>query len=85
MGFRRRVQNEAVSLGLHGLVRNASDGSVEAIVDGDSTTIRALAERLNGKTGMLGGACERVHVFFEGEKGFEKPWKEYKGFEIDWH
>ncbi len=84
VGFRRRVQNEATALGLRGIVRNASDGSVEAVAEGDEAKINALAKNLSGKPGMLGGGCERVHVFFEGENGFQKPWKEYKGFEVDW-
>jgi acylphosphatase len=41
VGFRWFVRAEAERLGLHGWVRNASDGSVEVCVEGDP---RALAD-----------------------------------------
>lgn len=40
--FRASTQREAKRLGLVGVVRNRSDGSVEIVAEGDETAIREL-------------------------------------------
>ena len=45
--FRAWTQQQARELGVHGWVRNASDGSVEAHLEGDEAAVKALIQRLN--------------------------------------
>ena len=40
--YRESMRQEAVRLGVAGWVRNCSDGSVEAIVEGEPAAVRAL-------------------------------------------
>ncbi len=44
VGFRAALRRKAVSLGVAGEVRNVPDGSVEAILEGDSAALQALVE-----------------------------------------
>ena len=44
VGFRYALQHEAERLGLAGWVRNRSDGSVEALVQGTPEAVNALTE-----------------------------------------
>jgi acylphosphatase len=49
VGFRYTTVNTANRLGLVGWVKNMSDGSVEAVVEGDEETIKNLIDSLNRK------------------------------------
>jgi acylphosphatase len=42
VGFRYAMQDEAARLGLNGWVRNRSDGSVEALLQGEADAVEAL-------------------------------------------
>ena len=42
VGYRAFVENEAVTRGLKGWVRNRRDGSVEAVVAGESAAVEAM-------------------------------------------
>jgi acylphosphatase len=42
--FRDSVRREAVARGVAGWVRNCSDGTVEAVFEGDEAAVAALAE-----------------------------------------
>ena len=44
VGFRYAMQNEATRRGLNGWVRNRSDGTVEALVQGDAVAVDALVD-----------------------------------------
>lgn len=44
--FRAWTQQQARELGVHGWVRNASDGSVEAHLEGDEAAVKTLIQRL---------------------------------------
>ena len=44
--FRAWTQQQARELGVSGWVRNASDGSVEAHLEGDEAAVKALIQRL---------------------------------------
>ena len=42
--FRAHTRNEAIRLGLTGWVRNRNDGSVEALVEGDTAAVERMLE-----------------------------------------
>ena len=46
VGFRAFAWRRASELGLRGWVRNRGDGSVEALVEGDPTTLATLEQAL---------------------------------------
>ena len=45
MWFRAWTVQEAMGLGLSGWVRNRSDGSVEAVFQGEAAAVRTMIER----------------------------------------
>ncbi len=45
--FRESTRQEAVNLGLTGWVRNLPDGSVEAVISGDSDTVDQMVALLH--------------------------------------
>jgi len=47
VGFRAFARREALALGLAGWVANRSDGSVEAVAEGDRAELERFAERLS--------------------------------------
>jgi acylphosphatase len=71
VGFRAFVQEQAMRLGLKGWVRNRRDGSVEALIVGESEAIDALTIALRrGPSGALIlriDAIESTPVEFIGE------------------
>ena len=58
--FRAWTQEQARGLGVTGWVRNATDGSVKAHVEGDETAVAQLIDRLHD--GPPGAAVESVEV-----------------------
>jgi acylphosphatase len=72
--FRSETRNEAKKLGVKGLVRNLSDGRVEAVFEGKEREVKALVEFC--KRGPLGARVTDVHVVMENYTG------EFKDFEI---
>lgn len=58
--FRAWTQQQARELGVHGWVRNADDGSVEAYLEGDEAAVKALVQRLN--QGPPSATVEQVEV-----------------------
>ncbi|MDP1809559.1 MAG: acylphosphatase [Actinomycetota bacterium] len=46
VGFRAFAQREAVGLGLTGFARNAPDGRVEVLVQGEKATLDIFVDRL---------------------------------------
>ena len=58
--FRAWTQQQARELGVHGWVRNAADGSVEAHLEGDEAAVKALIQRLN--EGPPSARVEQVEV-----------------------
>jgi acylphosphatase len=70
--FRAWTQEQARSLGVSGWIRNASDGSVKAHVEGEEAAVEQLIERL--RDGPQGASVEDVQVqetAFEGLDRFE--------------
>jgi acylphosphatase len=45
--FRAWTRQQAIELGVNGWVRNCSDGSVEAHLEGDEAAIKALVQRMH--------------------------------------
>lgn len=60
VGYRRFLQKEAQRLQLRGWVRNLVDGSVQASVQGDETTVQALIAK--AKEGPLFSHVESIDV-----------------------
>ena len=70
--FRAWARDEAQALGVSGWIRNCSDGSVEALVEGDSEAIEELIDLL--REGPPGAQVEDVEIEEadrEGLSGFE--------------
>ncbi len=75
VGFRYHAIRQARNLGLRGVVRNADDGSVEVIAEGDRESLRAFAAWLRrGPSGAHVRDLELTPV---------PPTGSYEGFDID--
>jgi acylphosphatase len=86
VGFRWTVADTAQSLALEGLVRNLHDGSVQIFLEGPREMISEFISMIKAHRGVLNGLHPRVDelsIAFEGEGGFQEPWRTYSGFEID--
>lgn len=57
--FRESTRRRAVSLGVLGWVRNRSDGTVEAMMEGDAQAVTSLAEWC--RQGPPGAGVTAVH------------------------
>jgi acylphosphatase len=69
--FRAETRDRARSLGLAGWVRNCSDGTVEAVFEGDSERVRSMVDWC--KRGPSGAYVDGVDVEWaepEGEPDF---------------
>lgn len=60
VGFRYWMQGAAQVLGVAGWVRNCSDGSVEAMVQGEEAAVMALVQQAH--QGPRGARVEQVDV-----------------------
>ncbi len=58
VGYRYFVRRQASALGLSGYVRNAVDGSVEVVAEGDKLSLERLLREL--ERGPFGADVERV-------------------------
>jgi len=76
VGFRYALRDEAQRLGLNGWVRNCPDGSVEALLQGETHAVEALV-----RWARRGPRAARVESLAEAEPEaqFDRP---YRGFEI---
>jgi len=74
VGYRYFVQRQAIRRGLKGWVRNRPDGSVEALVEGEESSIEALLE--DCRRGPALAEVEEVSVAWEEYTG------EFSGFRI---
>lgn len=72
--FRASTRDVAVSLGLSGWVRNCADGSVEAVFEGDATSVE-------GAVAWIRSGPERAHVE-DVEIFAEEPSGEYADFSV---
>jgi acylphosphatase len=69
--FRAEARSRAESLGLAGWARNAADGSVEAVFEGDEVRVRSMVDWC--RRGPSGARVDNVEVQTEeptGETGF---------------
>lgn len=71
VNYRRWLQGEALERGIHGWVRNRSDGTVEAVISGDA---RAVSDLLRAaRHGPAMARVDRVHsepAEYDGLEGF---------------
>lgn len=72
--FRANTQDRALDLGLKGWVRNRSDGTVEAVFEGDKDKIEEMIKWCH--KGPPGASVNGVSVGWEEYKG------EFKDFDI---
>jgi acylphosphatase len=69
--FRAEAQARARSLDLAGWVRNAADGSVEAVFEGEPDRVESMVEWCrHGPTGAIVDEVEAVPEQPAGESGF---------------
>jgi acylphosphatase len=69
--FRAEARARAESLGVAGWIRNAGDGSVEAVFEGDEERVRSMVDWC--RRGPSGADVDDVDVEYEeptGETGF---------------
>jgi len=70
--FRAEARSRAESLGVAGWVRNAEDGSVEAVFEGDEARVRSMVDWC--RRGPSGARVDDVEIEPEnptGESGFD--------------
>jgi acylphosphatase len=72
VGYRYFVRKAATELGLQGVVRNRSDGSVEVVAEGERSAINALIDQL--KVGPRYASVERI------DPAWEEPAGDLDGF-----
>ena len=77
VGFRYHTRDEAVRLGLRGLVRNLDDGGVEVVAEGPEEALRQLVTWLGH--GPRGARVDRV------DTGWEAATGQYHDFRITHH
>ncbi|MCL6611882.1 MAG: acylphosphatase [Peptococcaceae bacterium] len=65
--FRAHAREKAESLGIRGWVRNLPDGRVEAVIEGDDSSIREMLEWC--RTGNPPARVDHVEVIDEEERG----------------
>jgi acylphosphatase len=71
VGFRYSARLEAERLGVAGWVRNRADGTVEAEVEGDEASVRAMLDWLaQGPPGALVRGTDVTEAEPEGDRGF---------------
>lgn len=71
VGFRFAARHQALSLGLHGWIRNTPDGSVEAVVEGRPDAVHSFVDW--ARSGPSGASVESVETSEElphGEREF---------------
>jgi acylphosphatase len=68
--FRDSTRDEAQKRGVAGWVRNRSDGTVEAVFEGDSGSVEALVDF--AKSGPSRADVERVDVEDEQPEGLDR-------------
>ena len=76
VGFRYALRDEAQRLGVAGWVRNCSDGSVEALLQGEAHAVDALV-----RWARRGPRAARVEALAEAEPAPELD-RSYRGFEV---
>lgn len=76
VGFRYALRDEAQRLGVSGWVRNCTDGSVEALLQGEPRAVETLVY-----WARRGPRAARVETFVETEPEVQFD-RSYRGFEI---
>ncbi|MGQ9781024.1 MAG: acylphosphatase [Nitrososphaeria archaeon] len=72
--FRASMRRKAQELGVHGWVRNLRDGRVQALLEGDESSVRRLMKWC--EIGPPGAEVRKVEVVYEEYVG------EYEDFKI---
>ncbi len=72
--FRAATRDEAIRIGVGGWVRNLSDGTVQALFEGEKNKVESIIAWCH--QGPQGARVDRVQIFWEPYVG------EFKHFEI---
>ena len=70
VGFRLAVKRSATTRGVTGWVRNALDGTVEAVFEGEPEAVESLVRFC--REGPRGAEVDRVDVVDEAPEGLER-------------
>jgi acylphosphatase len=73
VGYRDYASREAQRLGLHGYVRNASDGSVELEAEGERSRLVELLDEL--RRGPSFAQVDDVEAVWDTDQGEFKDWR----------
>jgi len=87
VGYRALVKFFAGRAGIKGLARNLEDGSVEIFVDGSKGAIEGFMKMIHVRgrpEEPLSLHVDEVETQWEGEPGYRPPWREYRGFQLDY-
>ena len=87
VGYRAFIKQVARYVGVKGIVRKTEDGGVEIFCDAPKPKIERFLKEImiKGEPGDYKSVNVRgIRCFWEGEEGYQKAWKEYHGFEIDY-
>jgi len=87
VGYRTYVKNVAALMGVKGLARNLSNGSVEIFAEAGEDILKKFIKAIDvkGRPGdILSLNVERMEVWWEGEPNYTGPWRQYTHFEIDY-
>ena len=71
VGFREFVRRRARAASLHGTVRNAPDGTVEAVLEGPELEVKRLIDLV--RVGPPAARVERVDVEYQSAAGDLPP------------
>ena len=71
VGFREFARRHARAAGLHGIVRNAPDGSLECVIEGPGPDVARVIEQLHA--GPSHARVDRVDVEYEPAVGGLPP------------
>ncbi len=75
--FRKNTRQKAIELGIFGLVKNLSDGRVEAIFEGKKEQVKKMIEW--AKKGPTLAQVENIEI------KWQKPQNEFSDFEIKYN
>lgn len=87
VGYRAHVTQIARNNNVRGLIRNLDDGGVEIYCEANKQIFKKFLNllKIEGVKGdYLSLNVESLQVFREGEDSFAPPWRDVRGFKVDY-